>query len=214
MALCSLSMSAQFYLGGTVGFDTASSKDKTVDPATTTSVSTITVSPDVGYIISDVLSAGVRLNLAFGSTAAKAKTNGLGFNPYARYNVLTWNDFILQAEGGISFNHGKTTTPGIAGRTESVNNAFSLYVRPVLSYPLSDRICIEANLNICSFALTTTAAKTTNIPETGASTVTADDVYTEFGLMATSDRIFDNDFLGLASVNGIGFVNIGFTYNF
>ena len=156
----SVSMSAQIFVGGQLGINATSNTDKNVNPVVTTSNTTVSVLPNVGYILNDKMLVGARVGLNFGSTGANNSTFGLGLQPYLRYKVLNIGKFSLAAEANVGIATSTTTNKiGGVGVNKVSNFNFSLGAVPVVLYQLNEHIALEADINVLNFDLVNTDLK-------------------------------------------------------
>lgn len=215
MALVSLNLSAQIYVGGGLGVNfngTTTNKTSVAGIETETKTPgnfSVSLQPNVGYIFSDNLSAGVRLGIELGPNSSNKdlKTSHsefkLGINPYARYNVISFGKFGVAAEGGLNFAMGKETDVAeVLNKTVKTYanvSHFSIYARPVLTYALNEHITLEADLNFCNLAFNMTNKKGTNSEDSNYTKTSSSD----FSLGADSSDLFTT-----------GALNVGFTYKF
>ena len=215
-ALCSYTLSAQIFVGGRVGVDATGTEVQTsVIGGTSTEVKmpgqfSVEIAPNIGYILNDKLCVGARIPVRIGpnSKDADAKTSnsflGLGINPYGRYTLLTLGKFGLAAEAGVDFRWGKTTNayPNFEEKIVkdyTTSTDFEIYVEPVVTYALNDKITLEAGINLFNLGYNMHSTKNTN-SEDGDYDVTKDSAF-NFG--ARSNSVFET-----------GAINVGFTYKF
>lgn len=202
----SVSMSAQIFVGGQLGINATSNTDKNVNPVVTTSNTTVSVLPNVGYILNDKMLVGARVGLNFGSTGANNSTFGLGLQPYLRYKVLNIGKFSLAAEANVGISTSTTTNKiGGVGVNKVSNFNFSLGAVPVVLYQLNEHIALEADINVLNFNLGFGSSKETNTPEGGSPFTIKDESNFNLGLGASSNSVF---------AGGIGAIVVGFTYAF
>ncbi len=202
----SVSMSAQFFVGGQVSVNTASNTNKNVNPAVTASNTTVSILPNLGYKINDDMCVGGRVGLEFGSAGPNNSTFGFGIQPYFRYTVLTFGHFSVAAEANVGITTRTVTnrTPQVATARQS-NFDFALGAVPVLLYQLNKHITLEANISVLNLNLSFGSIKGTNTPEGGNPVTTQDQSTFNFGLGANTNSVF---------ANGLGAVTLGFTYAF
>jgi hypothetical protein len=162
MAICA---QAQMYVGGSIGayYDAGKTKSGSTTNKGSARIA-FELSPMFGYYLSDDVSVGAMLNLGLFNTndrrdpASKDKRFMFGIAPYIRKSILDVGNLSLLLEANI----------GIFGTTskntyESTTNegpktfTFGLNVLPVLSYNLTDRLNLEARVNLLrlSFGATT-----------------------------------------------------------
>ena len=215
-ALCSVSLSAQIFVGGSLGVNangaqkSEASVNGTVN-TTTTQVADFAISfaPNVGYVLNDKLCVGVRLPLSVGpnSKAEDGKSGvssfGVGINPYGRYTVATLGKFGLAAEAGVDFGYSRTTNKyDIGGKSMSAYTSvtdFSIYASPVLTYALPDHINLETALNFLRLNYGLSSSKDTNSENSD---------YTKNSSSGFNFGLNSNNVLTL------GAIQIGFTYKF
>ncbi len=158
-----LSMNAQVYVGGSLGFTSSSVKDG--DDGTS-----FKILPELGYQLDENLSIGLQVGYshgyaAFGSltvTDFKAamntmistyadinednmKLNSFTFAPYVRYNVVNFGKANLFVEGSVGYSNIKTDS-NPANHNESKVDVLEIALRPGISYQLSDKISALAKL--------------------------------------------------------------------
>lgn len=215
-ALCSYTLSAQIFVGGRVDVDVTGTEVQTdVVGGTSTEVKTpgqfsVEIAPNIGYILNDKLCVGARIPVKIGpnSKNADAKTSnsflGLGINPYGRYTLLTFKKLSLAAEAGVDFYFGKATSSYENFEDKIVKDFttttdFEIYVEPVVTYALNDKITLEAGLNLFNLSYVMSSSKNTN-SEDGDYTVTKDSA---FYFSGRSGSVFET-----------GAISVGFTYKF
>ena len=211
MALVSVSLSAQVFIGGSLGIGTQGNTDRVANASS--SQFTLTLAPNVGFKLNDDMCVGGRLR--FGTTSntnAGVVTPGrvsFGVQPYFRYNLLYFGDFALAGEANTALIFsGQTTTTTTPGAPDSVNKwnstTFSIGVTPVLLYQLNKHITLEANLNILTLGFVSTSTKDVDIVA-GATTTNQDDTQSNFVTAVNANDVFGG---------GWGAIQIGFTYAF
>ena len=202
----SVSMSAQIFVGGQLGINATSNTDKNINPVVTACDTTVSVLPNVGYILNDKMLVGARVGLNFGSTGANNSTFGLGLQPYLRYKVLNIGKFSLAAEANVGIETRSTTNKiGGVGVNKVSDFNFSLGAVPVLLFQFNEHIAFEANINVLNFNLGFGSSKETNTPEGGSPFTIKDESNFNLGLGASSNSVF---------AGGIGAIVVGFTYAF
>lgn len=206
-ALMSFSLSAQVFVGGSIGLTNSSSTDKLTTPPTTVKTTNFTLSPQGGIILSDKLCVGARLNLSFNSnTGANSKFFGFGINPYGRYSLIDFNRFHIVAEGGLSFDLGtnKTTYTNI-GFDKDTDTSFSIYIAPVLTFDLTEKIALETNLNFARLSLAFASHKSvTHNDNPAADLTTRNDSDTDINFGLNCDDL----------IGRLGVITIGMVYKF
>ena len=157
-----LSMNAQVYVGGSLGFTSSKQSAGGHDE----DGSSFKFMPEIGYQLDPTLSIGVQVGYshgyaAFGSltvTDFKAamntaistyvdisedntKLNSFTFAPYVRYNVLDFGKANLFIEGSVGYTNIKSE-----GKNDTKIDALEIALRPGISFQLSDRISALAKL--------------------------------------------------------------------
>lgn len=129
--LVSVAMSAQTYVGGGLGF--SSVDNKSIDGK----VTTVTISPELGYKLSDKWSIGAKFDFEYAQTDDTDVT-GFDIAPYARYNFLKVGAVTFFADatveiGGLKVKDGDNMSAWAAGIEPGiiydVNNKISLVAR-------------------------------------------------------------------------------------
>lgn len=144
----SLNASAQFYVGGSVGFGS-------VKPVGgNDSEFTFRILPEFGYNLNDQWAIGAvlgyqkgfpyeGLNLGRGDFSAQyqySKTEIFQISPYVRYFPVEFDTVKLFFDGGITF-----------GSVKDAGTQFSLGIRPGLAINLSDEISFVTHLGFLGF---------------------------------------------------------------
>ena len=206
-ALMSLSLSAQIYVGGSASFDAGSTTNKLNSPSTTIKTTNLLINPMVGYILTDNLSAGARLNIGFNTnTGVNQKYFGFGINPFVRYELLELGRFHILAEGGANFfTSATTTTYTNIGYDKDSATTFGLYAEPVLTFDLTDQIALEAGLNCARLGFNVTGNKSiSHVNNPAGDLTTRDDSDADFGLGVN----------GYNLIGTLGAITVGVTYKF
>lgn len=194
--------SAQFFVGGSVGFSHSGGSvevDNTVTDGPSSNY--FEFAPKVGYELSEDLEVGVRLGLSLyrtktpGATETINKNSGIALEPFARYYAITMNKFALGLEGTLGL--GMSTQKTEAGGTTTdgpKNTSLSFNVAPGLFYHMSDRVTLEAVLGGLSLNYAY------NVQKTEAGGVTTKNRSNSFGLGADLDNIFTTGFITVGAV--------------
>lgn len=197
---------AQLYVGGSLNISGNNSKEvenkKTeLNPSSTT----LGISPEVGFFLSDNFAVGVYLESQFTflndrDSANPVKTNRTtwGIAPYARWYAIQSDKFGVFLEGQLFFLHnGGKTTAGNTTVAGPKTNAFGLNIVPGLSYNLTDNLQLQMRLDVlgANFTHTTTTTEIGNDKRK--------DISNNYGL-----NINTHDALRLATVS------FGFIYKF
>ena len=138
-AFVAVSMSAQVYLGGNIGFNTSTNKG--ADTKTTQ----FTIAPEVGMALDDKFGVGIVIDFGYDKTkhdvaGTETNTTEFGLKPYLRYQALTFGKANIFVDGGVGFNISKT-------KDMKAGMGLGLFVTPGIAYNISDKWSIVAKLN-------------------------------------------------------------------
>lgn len=97
-AFVAVSMDAQIYVGGSLGFNSTSYQQDGLDSETT-----ITILPEIGYNLTDDFAVGA----TFGYESWGDDDNAFTVAPYARYTFLKSGAVNLFVDGGLSYTSRK-----------------------------------------------------------------------------------------------------------
>lgn len=197
MALISVSLSAQVFVGGSASVDTDGSK---VGDTVIKGDTNIYLRLNGGYILQDNFLVGARLGLG---PNFDEDTNGfdLSLAPYVRYRVFELGPVGVWAEAELYAGLSTSKTTHVDNSVSKTNTlSFGLGLAPVLTYPLNEHITLEATLDFVSLDLSTSTIKGKDISPDGSQVFEDDPVS------------FSNLFVKGGSTSGL--VSLGFTYKF
>lgn len=137
----SLNASAQWYIGGSVGFGS-------VKPAGGDSEAVFSILPEIGYNLNDKWAVGaiVGYHKGDGISAAINSNSQINLieefiiNPYARYSAITWDPVTLFFDGSLAF-------ASVIDR----GTRFGLGVKPGITIALTDHISFVTHLGFVGF---------------------------------------------------------------
>lgn len=129
VAMMAITVNAQAWLGGSLGFDWAKSKD---DGAKATTVWGI--APELGYNLDDNWAVAIKLGIISGKEGDADAVTGFQVNPYARYTFCQMDKLSFFIDGGIDY-----TTYG-----KNAGNSFGIGVQPGLCYKVGDIVSLVA----------------------------------------------------------------------
>ena len=143
-----VTMNAQAYIGGNLGFST--SKDKT-NPADEQTVTGFTIQPEFGYQLDDKFGVGIVLGYQSNKTKHEGTINNVAYStdvkasafsikPYLRYQCFTAGKFNVFVDGGLNF-----TTISRDNMKNEMD--FGLFVSPGIAYSVNEKWSIVAHLN-------------------------------------------------------------------
>lgn len=134
---------AQFYLGGSIGFDYYKNPTTGIY-AGADKVMSISVLPNVGYMFSDKMGVGVEFGLSYDkaefTSLSDIKTTIFQFSPYFRYVFGEIRDFSFYADAKLDFGFGKYN--------DDSATVIGVGILPGVAYNLTDNVAIVGSLNI------------------------------------------------------------------
>jgi opacity protein-like surface antigen len=157
-ALAAVSMNAQVYLGGGIGFSTGKDKTEVSSGNTTTSsedkTTRFNIEPEVGFKVADNMAVGVVLGFTTSknepSSSTTVKSNSFNIKPYFRYSFAQWDKVSLFCDAQVGVSTGKDKTEVTNGNTTTSNeiktNSFSIAIVPGVAYQASNKISLVAKL--------------------------------------------------------------------
>ncbi|MGN0033749.1 MAG: outer membrane beta-barrel protein [Candidatus Limimorpha sp.] len=194
---------AQLYVGGSLGFSGATGFTTTTSSTSSIDVTvnmpkyfTFSITPVVGYMLTDNLAAGLGFGLAFDNMkysedvmdvtyTVKEKETSWIVAPWLRYFFADFKDIRLYADFRVGFGGSKPKNI-VEGDSTTVENVgdkefdFGVGVIPGIAYYLNDHISINTRLNLLSVGYSMT--KVTSEEIYGNETFTTVNKYNDFGL--------------------------------
>ena len=159
VALCSLTASAQIWVGGSLGFSVTDYQ------GSSTNLTTLTIAPTIGYKLSEKWELGVALEET--AIFAGDNVNAFGIAPFARLNFFNSGKATIFVDGGFSVSTQNYNSSYV--KTDS-HTGFGIGVRPGVKFELSENLALEAKTGYL-----------------GVKTVT--DSYTKFGLGVNNEDL-------------------------
>lgn len=139
VAFSSLAASAQIWVGGSLG---ANFTTPDFDGAET--LSEFTISPEVGYTLSDKWDIAVAINTNLASYDGESATS-FAIEPYARYTFANMGNVSFFLDGGFSF--GTTEKlDGETGKATEGQDAFTVGIRPGVKFAVNEKLGLVAKL--------------------------------------------------------------------
>ena len=193
LAVASMAVNAQLYVGGSLGFSSDSETSKNAK----NEKSAFTFSPEVGYYLSEKLDVGVDLSITSGQVGGQGYSE-FAAAPYARYSVLQFGKFEVIGKASVGF--GAFDYSKIAG---GKGTKLGVNVSPILAYGLTDNWVLFTQLNCLSLNFTATT------PDGG-------DTYTHFGFGVDANNLVNTaEKIDVAATDPIvSGIQIGFVYKF
>ncbi|SFO52439.1 Outer membrane protein beta-barrel domain-containing protein [Prevotella sp. tf2-5] len=124
-------MNAQWYVGGTVGYNYT--KDKNTDVKSNTFV----ITPELGYNLNEKWAVGMKIGYAY-NKVDDAKSNEFVVNPYARYTFVKLDKVNFFVDGGFEYNYVKVE--------DDSANGFGISFKPGVAVNLNEKISFVAHV--------------------------------------------------------------------
>lgn len=163
LVACSISVQAQYFVGGRFGFNTSGGSSEVGGTSSDKPKSTsFNFSPKVGMFLSEKLAVGAELNFGinntktYGMITTTTKSTGFGISPFVRYYVVQMDKFGIFAEGKVGVNFSSTET---TGSPKAKTTSFGINVAPVMYYNLTEKLSLEASVNLFNFGFNTSTTK-------------------------------------------------------
>lgn len=196
--------SSQLYIGGSLNLNTSGQNSKDFDGTDAQGQKTFGfgIAPRIGYYLNDNFSFGVSIGIQYEKQTSvepadwNSSTN-FNISPYARYAFFTYGKFKVNLEGGLGLAFGSNNEKDQPSDEKFRNSNFNIFVVPVLTYDLTDRIALETSLNFCSLQFTS-STRTHKSGEKKATNTT-----NSFGIGANTADVFS-----------LGDISVGFIYKF
>ena len=173
-ACAALTMNAQMYVGGTLGYDNSSRKTATTEVTT----NQLTIAPEFGMALDEKLGVGIVLNYENGSTetkpingatgtTTKPSSTTFGIKPYVRYQMFSAGKCNIFMDGGVNFSIEKDKEVGYDATGKAIDNKagmnLGLYLAPGISYNVNDQWSIVAKIDDM-FAVTYSKGQVADVP--------------------------------------------------
>ena len=137
-AFVAVTMSAQVYVGGTLGFQSKDVNGGGKKEAATT----FTINPEVGYNLDDAWAVGINLGYTTTNLSGNHKLSDnvseFSFNPYVRYTFAKLDMVNFFADGMVS---GSIYDDG-----EDKLNSWGIGIQPGVAVNLNDKVSFVAKL--------------------------------------------------------------------
>lgn len=139
-------LAAQSYAGGSFSVSTAFTSAN----GKMSNSNSLTISPEIGWYLDERTALGLRPTVGFSNWSSGDRALALGVTPYLRYRFLAFNKFGLWAEGQLNFIYNRSqAAQSQTGRSFD----YGLGLRPILTYDLSDHICLYGAVNLFSLSI-------------------------------------------------------------
>lgn len=144
MAVAAISANAQYYVGGSLGYNSTKAKTEIAGQSADNTVSAFSIAPEFGYNLDDNLAVGIKLGYA----NADGKKNTWSINPYLRYTYAKAGNFSAFVDGGIAYQTEHVNGEKNWGNT----NTFGIAINPGFSYAVSEKVSLVAHIGDLSYA--------------------------------------------------------------
>lgn len=137
MAICAVSANAQLWVGGNLGYDYDSNFGGE-------KVHALSISPEVGYNLSDKWAIACDLDYVFGKVVDDFKIHTFTVNPYVRYTFAKSGIASFFVDGGIEGGFQKVEDLDATG-------IFGIGVQPGLALQVSKKVCLVTKLGYLGY---------------------------------------------------------------
>jgi len=134
MMAAAVAANAQFWVGGSIGYNSHNNK------ITDVTENIFTFSPEFGYNFTDKISGAVAFDMSFAD-----HRNIIGVSPYVRYSFYQNGPMSIFVDGVVNFESDKTDGADAI-------NTFGLGVRPGFAYALNDSFSLVTRVGGIGFA--------------------------------------------------------------
>ncbi|WP_372754628.1 outer membrane beta-barrel protein [Mariniflexile sp.] len=145
----------QWIVGGLINFSSQNYESQNEDYDSDSNQTSFFIKPDIGYAIDSNLVIGLMpgfniLNSKREGSNEEYKSNGFSIAPYIRKYFAISNNFALNVQGEFMYSYQKSENKYANSVTnitsESDRNSIFIGVRPGLTYSLTNKIYLNANL--------------------------------------------------------------------
>ena len=168
---------AQFYLGGTIGYESNGGTGSMKVDKTTTSINLpksteFVFGPSVGFMFADNMGVGLEINYTSKKYIDEGKINGVdyknttkesgfGLTPYFRYVFGDFDPVKLYVDARINYGSGNVKVTSIEDdvTTEGEGDkytTFGIAVVPGIQYNITDNLSLNAQVNLLSLGYVST----------------------------------------------------------
>lgn len=141
LAVATLSVNAQTWIGGKLGYTFAKEKDDD------NGLNSWCIAPEIGYDLNDNWAIAAAIHYE-GSKYDDVKSNVFSFNPYVRYRFAKYGNVSFFADGSVDTGFGSLTEDDM----EDVDiTVFIAGFKPGISYAICDKIGLVAHFGILGY---------------------------------------------------------------
>lgn len=141
LAVATLSVDAQTWIGGRIGY--SYTKEKDADDG----LNTWNIAPEIGYNLNENWAIAAAINYE-GSKFGDVKSNIFSFNPYVRYHFAKYGNVSFFIDGSVDAGFGSLTEDDM----EDVDvTALIAGFKPGISYAICDKVGLVAHFGILGY---------------------------------------------------------------
>jgi outer membrane protein len=152
-----ISLEAQLFVGGNVGFSASNQKNDNGTTIQKTANYSLALNPYAGKFLSEKLAVGLELYFSLSGSKnetavlSSSKTSTIGVTPFLRYYAVKWNKFQLFAQGNVGFSVSafSSKTAGVTDEGPKTTR-MNLTIYPGIAYDVSEKISLQTTINILS----------------------------------------------------------------
>lgn len=137
--VASLTASAQFYVGGDIGFGSRKSGGERT--------TTIKVMPEIGYNLTNSVAVGTKIGAEYNKTGG-TKMALFNLDPYLRYTYYKSELVSLFVDGGVDLGIGKTS---VKGSSSGAAVTYGVGFRPGIALTLNPKFSLVAHLGFLGY---------------------------------------------------------------
>ena len=141
-AAMATTMNAQYFVGGTVGYNHTSNE--------TSHTNTWTVAPEFGKSLNEKWTIATSIGYVTSKTD-NVKTSGFSIAPYARYTFAKLEKINFFVDLGFDYKHGRKTTETRFGDIDSYYNSWEIGLHPGLAVNLNSKISFVTKIGVLNY---------------------------------------------------------------
>lgn len=152
VAVASLGANAQVWLGGQVGFATASydKGNANLEILPDKSVTTFNITPEIGYTLSDKWDLALQIGYNYTKVEDKDAEGAFTVAPYARYTFATSGKVGFFLDMGFGIQTGDFYSNALR-KSYSDETAWHVGLRPGVKFAASDKVTLVASTGFLGY---------------------------------------------------------------
>lgn len=140
-AITAVSVNAQVWMGGSLGFwSNSDAKDSEIK-------TTFNISPEVGYNLSEDWSIAMAFSYELAKYDNDMDITGLSVNPYVRYNMVKAGALSLFLDGGFEVGSYELNS----GNEDKSYSAWGVGIKPGIAYSLNEEFSLVAHVGFLGY---------------------------------------------------------------